>query len=305
VGFWEALDRLPAAGGVRHNPAERFRPEPRALRVPLIADDGTRVPGCFTGPFRVNLVRVSRHRTVVPARPPAPAETRESLSAVLQVFAEPGLAINANGPPVLEEASDDRGQDLRPATPSPYPRPPLWPLRYDEGYLGMLQVQIPLRITEQPGRRIRRLKGYIPITVVAQADGPLVLPLAEAAGQWHSADGMDLRIMGVRREKEQTTILLSVRGEPPGPQPTVEFVAAPPGEFRPQFRFEDHIRILDDRGHPCLWYSGQQHREPGANLEVPLVVSKGDAGPPARVLYHDLVGATTEVAFEFVDQPLP
>ena len=304
VAFWEALDRLAVAGGVRHRTATPFAPPPRPLTIALIADDGPPFPTDHAGPFRVILARISRHRTVIPARPPSPAAVRESFTAVLHVFAEPGLAINGNGPPVLEAATDDRGQDLRAdSAPARVYQP--WPPRFDEEHAGTYQVSILLRLPATPGRRIRRLKGFVPITVVAQTGGPLVVPVTGSNGTWFSGYGVELTVKRLQRAEDTTTITLAFRGELPGPQVAPGTPPAPPGDFEPPFRFEDHIRILDEHDRPCGWWPGQQHREPGSDLEVPLVVSSRSVGPPARVLYHDLVGAATEVVFEFTDQPLP
>ena len=111
VPFWEALDRLGMASGARHHPGVAFSPAPREPTIVLVPAEGP-LPASDDGPFRVHLVRLARHRQVTPVRPPAEAKHHESLSAELQVFAEPGLAVNPIGPVVLKEAVDDRGRDI-------------------------------------------------------------------------------------------------------------------------------------------------------------------------------------------------
>lgn len=309
VAFWEALEQIGAAGGVRHNPGLPFAPAPRALRIPLIAAEGPRGPVDFAGPFRVNLVRIGTHRTVVPVRPPGEPKIKETSSAVLQVFAEPGLLISPNGPLILEEATDDLGQDLRTGGPvGGMFRPPYANRSFDDGSLGILQYPVALQSSKTPGRQVKRLKGVIPLTVIARADGPIVAPLAGSEGRSFSGGGVTLTITGVQSQGGFTNLSLKVQGEQsessfpfaPG------FRSAPLGDYSPAFRFEDHVQVRDDQGRTCRWQSpGPARRGPEGDYSTRIAVQKSEAGPPAEVRYHDVVGAATEVVFDFKDLPLP
>ena len=306
VPFWEALDRLAAAGGVRLNPGVPSSPAHRSRTLPLVVDDGPAMPSDHAGPFRVNVVRVGRHREVVPARPPAKPRVRDRFSAVLQVCAEPGLAINPNGPLVLEVATDDRGHDLRAESHlGPHPQPP-WPLQFDEAYLGLLQYDVPLRLPVAPGQRITRLKGYIPVTVLARPGGPVEVPLSGPAGKWYSGNGVALAVTRIERDGETTRIELAFRIDRPEPSITPGSPPAPLGEFRPPYRLDDHLRVLDDQGRTCWCSSGQQGGSPYGIQRASLTFTgQGGVGPPVRLLYHEVVGVATEVVFEFSDLPLP
>jgi hypothetical protein len=308
AAFWEALEQIGAAGGVRHNPGLPFARAPRALRIPLIAAEGPRGPVDFAGPFRVNLVRIGSHRTVVPVRPPGEPKIRETSSAVLQVFAEPGLLISPNGPLILEEATDELGQDLRASAGGGMARPTSTNRSFDDGSPGILQCPVALQPLKTPGRHVKRLKGVIPLTVIARAGGPIVAPLAGAEGRSFSGGGVTLTIGKVQSEGGVTYIALKVQGEQsesyfpfaPG------FRSEPLGDYSPAFRFEDHVEIRDDRGRPCRWQTpGPARRGPEGDYSTRLGVQKSEAGPPAEVRYHDVVGAATEVVFEFKDLPLP
>jgi hypothetical protein len=306
VPFWEAIDRLGAAGGVRHNPGQSIAPEPRPLTLPLVADDGPPPPASYAGPFRVNVVRISRQREVVPARPPAEARVRDQLSVDLQVFAEPGLTLEPNGPLVLDAVSDDLGQDLRPGPGDGPPQRVPTPPRFQEGLVSLVHYHVPLRPPDRTGRRVARLKGYAPVTVAARTEPVVVVPLRGAEGKPFSGGDVTLTVAGVERQGDSTTIILKIRGIPDEPPFAPGTRLVPPGNYRPRFRIEDRVRVVDDRGQACRWWSPAPPRGgPDGEQEVRLNVAGGRARTPAELRYHDVVAAATEVAFEFADLPLP
>jgi hypothetical protein len=300
--FWTVLTRLHEAGGVRPNPGQMW-PPPSSLS--LVVDDGPPPPSDQAGPFRVNVVRISRHGEVVPARPPGKPLTRVLSSATLQVFAEPGLAIDANGPLVLTEAIDERGRDLRPDQQPPAPPRQAMPQRFDEAHLSLLSYQVPLRLPDEPGGRIKKLKGYAPITAVVQNEALIVATLAEAPGKPLSGGGVTLTVNRVERQAAFSTIDLSLRGVMAEPGFTPFPQSAPVGDYRPPFRLENHIRVVDDHGQPIPWSLNTQQIGLGGDMVVRLYVPAGQGRAPARVQYHDVVGVATEVAFEFDGLPLP
>jgi hypothetical protein len=304
VPFWEALDRLGAACGVRHHPGVPFSPYPREPAVVLVPAEGPPPPASDDGPFRVHLVRLARHRQITPVRPPADATCRESLSADLQVFAEPGLAVNPIGPVVLQEVVDDRGRDNRPDPPVGRAPDRPWPPRFEEGHAGLFSLSVPLNSAAEPGGRLRRLKGFVPISVLARAGDPIVVPLADAEGKTFSKGGIALSVASVSRVGENVTFPLTIRGEWADQRFSPDR-SIPLGEYRPPYRVEDHVQIQDDQGQALWWDAGSPRSPEGGGLEVVVTVFGGRGGPPARVLYHNVVGATTQLVFEFTDLPLP
>jgi hypothetical protein len=304
VPFWEALDRLGAACGVRHNPGVPFSPAPREPTILLGPAEGPPVPASDAGPFRVHLVRLARHREVTPVRPPADAKSRESLSANLQVFAEPGLAVNPTGPVVLEEVVDDRGRDLRPDPPVGPAPSRLRPPGFEEGHAALFSLPVPLKPTAGPGGRLRRLKGHVPVSVITRTGDPIIVTLAAAEGKTFSRDGVALSVTGVGRVGENTSFKLTIRGE----QADRRFspgLAIPLGGYRPPYQVEDHVQVQDDQGRALWWNAGPLRNLGGGELETLLTVYKGRGGTPARVLYYGVIGAATELPFEFTDLPLP
>jgi len=150
----------------------------------------------------------------------------------------------------------------------------------------------------------RCLKGHVAVSVIARTGGPIVVPLVDAEGKTFSGGGVALRVTGVSRGEEKTVITVTIRGEqaepylPPRP-------AIPLGDYRPPYRVEDHVEVQDDRGRALWWNAGPLQRGEGAGLETQLTVHRGRTGPPARIVYHGVVGVATELAFEFNDLPLP
>src|SRR5262245_27024112 len=137
VAFWSVLDRLESSLPVRHRPEYRFSRFGGELNIRLDQSDGPRVPTSDAGPFRVYLVRLSRHDEVRPTRVPSRPKTRESLTAELHVFGEPGLALNQVGAVVLGKVTDDRGRDLRPEPPLGPPPRRRSPPRFEDGYASL------------------------------------------------------------------------------------------------------------------------------------------------------------------------
>jgi hypothetical protein len=302
--FWEALDRLGAACGARHHPGVALTPAPYEPTIEFGPADGPPVPASHAGPFRVHLVRLARHREVRPVRPPAVAKSRETLTADLQVFAEPGLAVNPTGPVVLKEVVDDRDRDLRPDPPrGPAPNRP-WPPRFEEGHAALFALQIPLKPAAESGRRLRQFKGYIPISVIARTGDPIQVPLADAEGKTFSKGRITLGVARVRRTGETTTFQFTIR-DALADRRSSTVQAVPLGDYQPPYRVEDHVQIQDDQGHALWLKPGSPRRLPGGGLEVMVSVYGGRGGLPSRVLYHGVIGAASELPFEFNDLPLP
>jgi hypothetical protein len=303
VPFWEALDRLGAAGGVRYAPKFSYPPEPLEPIILLVPAEGPTVPTSDSGPFRVHLVRLSRQREVTPVRPPGHPRARETLSTELQVFAEPGLVVTPTGPAVLEEAVDDRGRDLRvkfPAGPAALRSRP----RFEEASASLFFVPLTLDPEARSGGRLRRLRGRVPITVMTRTGDPMVVPLAGSEGRTFSRGGVTLSVTGVRLDGVNRSIKLTLDREP-GKGRTTSLPASPLGEYRPAFAIEDHVQVQDDQGRPLWCYPEPLKNAEGGKLETLITVYPAQGKAPARILYHDVIGTTTELTFEFKDVPLP
>lgn len=304
--FWEALDRLGAACGARHNPGVPFSPPPRDSAVRLGAALGPPVPASDAGPFRVYLVHLARHREILPARAPENAHTNVSLSADLQFFAEPGLAVIPTGPAVIQQAVDESGSDLRPDPPIAPTANRRLPARFEEGDTGTWSLTIPLKPPERPGGRLRRFKGFVPIAVIRRTGDPIAVSLGGGSGWSTSKGGVVVSVSNLGRVGDNWSFTLKLRGEQGDPR-LAPGLPIPLGGFQPPYRVEDHVELQDDQGRPLWWSAAPIHGLGGANLATgPTAYHvRAQKGAPTRVLYHGVVGARTELAFEFADVPLP
>jgi hypothetical protein len=235
---------------------------------------------------------------------------------LLQVFAEPGLILSGNGPLVLEDARDDQGQDLRSrvsASPSIQAHHSGWSR---PGLLGMIQYQVPLTLPDTPGQRLKRFKGYAPVTVVAQTSAPVVVRLNGTKVVTATDGSVTLTARPIRSEEKGTFIHITITGDPQIDESPLPGQAAMPipsgtsyarlGKFLPPFRLEDHLQILDANGMLCRWGgAGPIQRTPDGGRFVEIAVYTTRANPPVELRYHGVVGAATEVPFEFQDLPMP
>jgi hypothetical protein len=298
--FWTALDRVARAGAARHRPAAGWTSTPREAAVEILDGPPPDVPTWDDGPFRVQLVRISRHVDTRPGRAPGTA----TLSATIQVFAEPGLAAHPIGRLVVAEAIDDAGRDRRPEPPLGRSPSRTDPPRLDDGLAGLFPLELPLRpLDDAPGARLRRLRGRVAIAVRARAGDPLVLPLDEAgdAAPWRERGGRAVRIVGTNADAGGMAVRVQFRGEPP-PQRFPSGLAGTPSAYEPPYRVEDHVRALDARDAPLRLSASPPRALADGGTEVTLSVA---GGPPSRLLYHHVVAAATELVFRFDDIPLP
>jgi hypothetical protein len=307
VAFWEALERLGRAGGVRHNPGLPFEPTRRTPRLPIVSSDDLPIPTSCAGPYRVCLIGLSRDREVTPSRTSAKSKVREQFTALIQMFAEPGLVIDRHGPPQVIEALDDRGRDLRcasrddPVKWMPHGR------RFDHGDLGILSYQVPLELPDDSARSLERLRGSLPITVKARTENELVIALADSPGRTFSGNGVTLSVSKIEPTEQGTAIHLSFQQDEQPDDAPLQAALDKNGPGPPlPFLIQDHVQLRDALGRICWCNATQSQTDPSARTELILTVSSGgDVGPPTELRYFGVVGAATEVSFTFRDVPLP
>ncbi len=307
VAFWQALDRLDDLAAVRQSPAVRRSADGREPAIVLTTAEGPRSPADYVGPFRVELLRIGRQRELTPARAPTEPRVRDELALDLQLVAEPGLILNLNGPPVVKQANDDLDHDMRLAVSGGSSRGPRRATALVEKETpSVCQYRIDLKPPEEPGRRIKILAGYLPITVFARCGDPLVVALADAQGKTFTAEDDALTVVELERQNSTTKIRLRLpAGEPYRPTSSPAPAQLPLGDYRASFRLEDHLQFLDKQGQTCLWARTYAPRPGADGAEITLDVLDGRAGPAKELRYFNLIGTSTEVVFEFNDLPLP
>ena len=188
VPFWEAIERLGRAGGLRLEASPRDRLGPRTKPFRLFPGFGGSEFGSNAGTIRAVV------RSVGPGRPDA-----EDLDVALAIIPEPGLAVATTGPAAIDLAVDDRDRSL-------LPRAPAFAAGRGQGPVllgGQGESSVILRLDRPAGTRsIARLRGSIPVSLTARKPGPMSIPLDDAAGRTFRVDGLAVLVQQVDRDPE-------------------------------------------------------------------------------------------------------
>jgi hypothetical protein len=343
VPFWKAIDRLCEAGGLQHNAGSMGLMLGRGPALFLFSGINPAVPTFDSGPFRVTLISVHHHRDLRLARDPiggiaraiirvdprqapavpgadpralanggvgSPQTANDEFYVQMMVMAEPRLILSQSQELKLIEANDDRGQSL-------VIRPNAGQAQRNSAYYGysvnaFYQMPVHLSYPEQPGKVIKTLRGVLPVTVSARKADPLIVPLKnDVIGKVFKGSDASVTVNDIKAEAnlQRTTIDITLRplasGDDSGALAGVDVLRA---GFRAPNLFQNQLEILDEQGKvlhamPSTVPNGRIQSEE-MRLNITLSPFPG-AGPPAQLRYYSLTRASTEVAFEFHDIPMP
>ncbi len=327
VPYWEAIDRLCRAGGLRYGVSAGRRSGWGWPPLVLMGDRTGRGPASDYGPYRVQAIvaadlqdddpfgRGSGGRREQPAGP-------GRRSVPLALLAEPGLTLYQEGPVSVTDAIDDRGRSVKPAAapaaeaeadPPNGPRlggPPDAPIRA----FAMLEAPDP------PSLRLRRLRGTVPVIAVAWDLEPIVIPLGDpsALGRPYPTRDTVVSVDEFATDPNGRTIvrvtfrfdggnLARGRRFEPGRADFTSF---------DRDRILDRIELRDAAGRSIRHGGGGQTR--GADgrgfydsypITVPPYQDRAmHAGPariPAELRYHGYVQRAISIPFDLQDIPLP
>ena len=312
LGFWEGLDRLGESGGFRPDPTGYWTTGPATTEpvVRLAKAEGPAPRTSYAGPYRVDLLGLDRHRRTTQARPGAAARVDDEFVAVLQIVPEPGLEIDRNGSPRVDEAVDDKGADLRPeSTAETNPQRANMFRQWRPEAAGALTFRVPLAIPKALGGTLKQFRGDLPITALARTGPLMVFKLEGSEARPLSAGGVTLVVERVDRVNGRISAFQAlVRGAAINQAPSV---APGPrqltlGRLEPAYHADDHFQIVDDKGNLHQIYSNVMGHRPDGSFQVRInLASYGYLGPATTVRYHGIVGEAVEVPFSFDDVPLP
>jgi hypothetical protein len=214
----------------------------------------------------------------------------------------------------LQEAVDDKGQSLLPRPNSPNMVRHMAYANYGYNAGGqMLQLSGNLKLPDQPGRSIARLRGLVPLSIAARKSDPLIIPLGDAKGKTFVAGDTSVVIHDVTKPNNgngggfnnpmQGTLL----------DLTIRFPTQTPGGNgfgvngfgAPGVNPQNQIEVVDDKDRLVFWNQQSTNIQPGQMRLTLNLMNHGNAGPPARLRFYDLARAKTEASFEFHDVPLP
>ena len=324
VPFWSALEELASAGGLEISSgpnlgglANANMPSP-SVGVFAVPSGTTAASSSISGPFRLSLTQMTLHRELrfgvgaqAPTSPSRPTPARpvgrdnpssEQFMLNLQLAAEPRMSVAMNGPLILLQATDDRGNSLIPVrVEGSVFQNNSSVNRFDFGASACLQVGIPLEYPDRPGRFITTLKGKIPIAVSARKEDPLVVGLADGKGKTlRSADSV-LTLHDVRSETNSDSMLveLSIRG----------LVATSDASLQNEIALssdspQGQLELVDADGKLLTqWHQSSQTRgSDGVRITLRVLTAEGR---PAQLRYYDLVRASADVPFLFRNIKMP
>ena len=338
--FWEAIDRLCEATGTHHDlhPESAFGLSPG--RFLLYSDLGRTTVASDSGAFRVlvtglhstferNFLEPSNPANPPKATPPGRAVDRR-LNVGMTVVAEPGRVVRQVGSIKLDEAIDDQGRNLlppehadeSPANGMPYRnQPPTL-----NGFTGF-GAGLTLRLVDPTARSIQRLRGSIPVTIVAYARNPIVIPLAGAAGKTVRNKDVTVSVLEVVTDANgSTTVEVGVVSNEPADRGFQNRNQTWPPDFatfQPD-QITNRLEMFDAQGRKLAldWSHGHGNDQftirsrvrltPRMIVNNPAGLQVGQPGRPpgqrpipVELRYHDFAQVTTEIRFEFRNVPLP
>jgi hypothetical protein len=201
------------------------------------------------------------------------------------VSVEPKMPLLSARQPIFTEATDDTGQNLL---------LPVSPQRnfYQHGYRSyMHQVSGQLRPSPS-GRKLRTLKGTVPVTVVAQTK-PLITidKLGEAKNKTVKQGSTTINIVEVTQNQGQPGIKMSV----------TEGTANGQNDYTWMNSIQQRLEVFDDKGNKLQSYGGSWSMNGNNSISGTFSYS----GVPAKLVYYEWHVLSYQVPFSFSDLPLP
>jgi hypothetical protein len=320
--FWKGVDALCEAGRLHYIFGAQPPMGRRDLALPLHQGYAPPPePVWDSGPFRTHLasvhyqseIQLSRPRPSMAPRGERPASVEDGMHfpsvatrqfyLQFQMAAEPRLSITQNGAPRILEAIDDLGKSLQiPAAQATIHR--------SSGYFGMnpaslVRFRVDLAYPATSNRRIKRIKGAMPVIVATRKPDPLKVPLEGAAGKSFRSADVDLSIREVRAARDGQPAAIELTLKPHGGAVSQATDEVDPMAARLESP-QQQLEILDANGQALPWFPSSSFFN-GEETRLTLsLLSQGTLPPrPSMIAYHGITRGVTEVPFEFRDVPIP
>jgi hypothetical protein len=305
--FWQAIDKITDATGMMLQPYYGGWGMDDTTLMFYGAD--SYVPySCYSGPFKLIAFGFNYSRSnnfgQLPKNPMQPNQPpQESLAVQLQIATEPRLPLISVGQPKLTAALDDENHSmLPPAAPEADPNNP-YGNRFWGGWWGrgwMQQTQANLQWPSKTAKKVKLLKGTMPITLLADQKPTIVTEKILAC------KGKNLKAAGATFHIEDIT-------GAPGKQYTIKISVTEdnkenPNDYSRIQTLQQRLELRDDKGNklPCLVQITNWGGPNNAQFTLTVQpTNNAKLGPPAKLTYYAWVLMQHEVAFEFKDLPLP
>ncbi len=306
VSFWEALERICAQAGLAVQEGW-YGGDYAVVRL----DFGEATQGVLSlhGPFRVRVAGAYYNRQLnfnhmVRTPTDQPFSRHETLSLNLSVTVEPKLPLLGLAQPTITEALDDLDQSL---VQAPNANQSYWHPSYYRQYSQ--QVSAPLT-PSRGGRRIKVLKGVVPVTVVASTKAKIVVDkLLEVKNKTFKEGSTTITIDNVTKTQgDQIAIKMTIAENRNGAN-----------DYTWMNSLTQRLEVTDAHGNK---YQPYGHSWSGGNNSVQGTFTFGKSGGipqnplagifglamPAgqlKLVYNEWTTLVHPVPFEFKDLPLP
>jgi hypothetical protein len=299
--FWQALDQLCDMGGLTYQEGW-YGQDNETLRLEF--GESHVGPTCFQGAFRITIRGFDYQRSLYFSQgmhrsggDDAPFHRNETLRIEMYVSVEPRLPLaGTNNQVNFTEVVDDAGQSMMlPATE--YNR------YYFGGGMGRSFTQ-PVNAMLQPsatGKRIKLLKGSIPVTVVsAQKPKITVDKILEVKNRTYKEGTTTLTIDEVTKQGPQNIAIKLNINEPAGKKR---------GDPTWSYSLQSRFTLLDSKGNKYQSYGGGWNNSGNGSLQGTFHFGPPPGGQaveePAKLVFYEWTTVSHAVPFEFHDVPLP
>lgn len=287
VNFWQALQSLCEQQGLMFQEGWYGNDN---VTVRLMPGESSHEFLHIDGPFRVSATGFFYNRSVQfnnrLNQANALSALTESLQVNLTVTVEPKMPLLMVKQPVFTEALSDTNDNLL------LPINPQRNQYYQHGYRSyMHQINGQLKPTTT-ARKVKMLKGTIPVTVVAQTKPIITIDkLSESKGKTFKNGNNTIRIDELTTENGQQGIKMSIS----------DTSANGPNDYTWMNSIQQRIEVYDDKGAKLQHYGGSWGMNGNNNINGTFHFS----GTPAKLVYLDWITLNYQVPFTFEDLPLP
>ena len=285
LDFWRALQSLCQQQGLMFQEGWYGNDNATIRLMPGESNDAFL---CLDGPFRITATGIyyNRNLTFNRAGNGAGLGLSESLQVNLTVTVEPRMPLLTVKQPVFTEAMSDTGESLL---------LPIEPNRhhyYQHGYRSyMHQVHGQLKPLSNV-RKLRSLKGVIPVTVVSQTKPIITIDkLVEAKGKTFKNGTSTITIENLTQDRGQPGIKMSVTDTSPNG----------PNDYAWMNTIQQRIEVFDENGTKLQNYGGSWGMNGNNNVHGTFHFS----GVPAKLIYNDWITLNYQIPFQFDDLPMP
>ena len=306
--FWEALDRLCQAVGLQRHLIEGWPLGSIRDRLSLDGPLGSIEygPAHYVGPFRLgqfSLQRYHRHIYVPERQQPYRVDFGPAY-AEFEVLSEPRVLAVRTGPVTVIEAVDDQGRSLLDSEALAE----VDGSNAGRGLDAPARIHISLDLPKEPGGRLVRLRGVMPVEVGVRPTEPTrVIPLEGSGGRTFRAGDLGVTIREFTLTDDGLAhLVLTVRIE--SQRGIRERVPRNVLNARLMNILNRQLELVDAQGRPVGGLSGGAGPKDGtlrADYRTSPPYGSQGATAPTHLRVHAPVWVAWDVPFEFTDMPLP